>query len=92
MAFLFAKRLPDFFQLLGAVFRLFPHILTDKNGGFGLGGQDDAIARARVDFDDLRMNLVLGLKDDSGKVGIAAQRIDHNALDLDIEGVENIAD
>jgi len=89
---LFSKGLPDFLQFLGPIFRFLPDFLGNKNGGFGLGGQDNAIARAGVDLDDLGVNFVLGLEDDPGKIGVAAKRVDDDALDADIEGVENKAD
>ncbi len=38
------------------------------------------------------MNLVLSPQDDPGEIGVAAQGIDDDALDLDLKGVEDIAD
>ena len=38
------------------------------------------------------MDFVLGLENDPGKIGVAAQRIDHHPLHLDVESVEDIAD
>ena len=92
MTFLFTDRLPDFFQLVGAVFRFFPYRLADKNGSLGLAGQDDAIAGPCIDLNDLRMHFVLGLKNDPGEISIFVQRIDHDAFHLDVEGGENMAD
>jgi len=92
MALFFLQSLTDLFEFLGPVVRFLPDILTDVNGGLGLGGEDDAIAGAGIDFDDLGMDLVLGLEDDAGEVGITTEGVDDDALDLDIEGVENVAD
>src|SRR5260221_8726374 len=92
MAFFFTKRLADFLQLIGAVFRLLPHILADEDGRFGLGGQDNAVAGPRVDLNDLRVDFVLRLEDDAGEIGVAAQRVDHDPLHLDVEGIEDVSD
>lgn len=92
MPFFFPERLADFFQLIRPVIGFFPYILADKNRRLGLGGQDNAIAGTRVNLNDLRVDLVMGLEDDPGKIGIAPQRIDDDTLHLDIKSVEDVTD
>ncbi len=92
LAFFLAKRLADFFELLGAVVRLIPNVLADEDGRLGLNGEHEAVAGAGVDFDHLGMNLVLRAQNQAREVGVAAERVDDHPLDLDVEGVENIAD
>ena len=89
MTLFLPKRLPNFLQLVGAIFRLFPDVLADKYRCLGLGRKNDAVARSRVDLNEFRVNFVLRPKDDPGEVGVAAQGIDDDALDLDVERVEN---
>ena len=91
-AFFFAEGLTDFFEFFGAVLGFFPDALTDKDGSFGLDGEDEAVAGARIDFDDLGVNFIVRFEDDPGKIGVAAQIVDDDAFDFDVEGVENIAD
>jgi hypothetical protein len=86
------KGLPYFFEFLGAIFCFLPDILADKNGGFSLGGQHNAVAGTGIDLDDLGMNFVVHLEDDTGKIGVAAQGIDHDAFHLHIQGIEYKAD
>ena len=92
MALLFPQCLPDFFQLVGAVVRFFPDILTDKNGRLGLRSQDNAVTGTGVDFDDLRVDFIRGPQDYPGEIGVAAQGIDHDSFHLDLEGVEDVPD
>ncbi len=84
--------MPDFLQFLGAIFSLFPDVLTDEYLGLGLSGQDDAIAGTRVDLDELVVDLVLGAQDDPGKVSVAAKGVDDNPLHTDFKRVEDIPD
>src|ERR1700677_1294006 len=92
VAFFFAKCLPNLFQLVRTVFRLFPNILTDENGRLGLRGQHNAVAGTGINLNHLRMDLVLGLQDNPGEVSVAAQRVNDHALHMDIEGRENVTD
>ena len=91
-AFFLAEGLADFFELFGAVVGFFPDVLADKDGGFGLDGEDKAVAGSRVDLDDFGVNFVVGLEDDASEVGVAAESVDDHAFDFDVEGVEDVAD
>ena len=78
-------------KFIAAIFRFLPHVLTDKYRRLGLRGQHDAVARPRINLDDLRMNLVLRLQDDAGEVSVAAQGIDDDPFNFDVKGVEDEA-
>jgi hypothetical protein len=92
LALFLPEGLANFFQLFTPVFGFLPDLLADKDGRLGLGSQNDAVARSRVDLNDLRVDFVLGLEDDPGEIGVAAQIVNDDPFHLDVEGAKNVAD
>lgn len=92
MALFIAESLTNFFQLVGAIFGLFPDIPADKNGSFGLGRENETVAGTSIDLNDLRVDFIVGLEDDPGEIGIAPEIVDHHPLHLDVESSKNKAD
>ena len=85
------QRLANFLQFIRTVFGLFPYVLTYKNGRLGLSRKHNAVTGTSIDFNDFRMDFVLGLENDPREIGVAAQGVDHDTLYLDVKSIKDVA-
>src|ERR1700730_3900750 len=79
-------------QDLSHVFHFFPNFPTYVNGGALLRRHGDAVARSRVDLDDLPlMQFVFSTHDHSSEISTALKIVDHDPLNLRSQGPENMS-
>ena len=92
---------PHLFRLAGIIHPLqrFAHVLDlfperggNEDGLVLRGGEGEAIARARVEFDEFAAEFVLLLENDAGEIGGVLQVRDDDALDGDAEAFEDVLD
>ena len=79
-------------ERIAHVFDLLPERGVDEDGLALGGGEGEAIARARVEFDEFAAEFVLLLENDAGKVGGVLQVGDDDALHGDAEALEDVLD
>lgn len=79
-----------FFQQSCRVFHFLPYKLADKNRGFLLGGQSDAVARTGVNFQDFALlQFILRSQNQAPEIGSAFEVIDDDTLNRGPQGFEN---
>jgi len=84
-----AAVLVDAIEDFAHVFDLFEERIGDENGAFLGGSESEAIAGARVDFDNFACYFVLLLEDEASEVGGVFQFGDDDAFDADAETFKN---